>query len=316
MGEKTWGRSDDGVIFCKIDIWSWFVSGSMPEVGVIDISNQKKLAKVFKGGPGQCSLYVQQNQEHLIKTRECKEVLLKWRGRIPLKYFTVIDTDTGEDIGSLQWFIERAMHSREAGIGIADVVEESVIRVAPSQVAPSKACGVHITERWRESDLQQWLPAKQSIGKRNRSTPPPRQRKKRRLDMDNYEMQAFGCVHAMVERVPPEKRRTDATVESIIAHLQVSGIGQFTRDNWKDIADFGLVSTIDPRAWSPKIPRSQFPDNLAASAVNLIAPPPLPPPAEAPPDDRPRHLRRRRPAASSGSWVETHHRYSSFFDRD
>ena len=54
-------------------------------------------------------------------------------------------------------------------------------------------------------------------------------------------------------------------------------------------------------AWPPKIPRSQVPDNLAASAVDLIAPPPLPPPAEAPPDDRPRHLRRGRPAASSGS---------------
>ena len=83
LGEKKYGRSDASTVFCKIRIWDWYLSGTMPPVGVIDISNHKKLAAVFKGGPANCSAFVDTRFEHIRKTRDCKEVLLKWRGRDP-----------------------------------------------------------------------------------------------------------------------------------------------------------------------------------------------------------------------------------------
>ena len=83
---------------------------------------------------------------------------------------------------------------REAGFGISEVVEESVISAEgdneddePTDRLVSEgdiACGVHMAERWREEDPQTWLPARQSSGKRSRPTPPPHQPKKRNVDME------------------------------------------------------------------------------------------------------------------------------------
>ena len=108
IGSKEIWEEDEGAVMCKINIWEWYQSGQMPDVGVIDISNHKKLATVFKGGPAHCSKFVDDNFHHIAKTYDCKEVLIKWRGLIPLEFFTVIDQSNGNDIGPLAWFIEKA----------------------------------------------------------------------------------------------------------------------------------------------------------------------------------------------------------------
>ena len=100
------------------------------------------------------------------------------------------------------------------------------------------------------------------------------------VQMGEDEMQAFGRVHAMVERfnVAPSQDTSATTIASILASLEVSGLGTFTQDNWKDFiklrfslpksiakllqlcqfeacagrvrvkpVDFGLVGQLDPR---------------------------------------------------------------------
>jgi len=99
------------------------------------------------------------------------------------------------------------------------------------------------------------------------------------VQMVEDEMQAFGRVHALVDRLAPGQEKKDSTINSLISQLEVSGIGTFTRENWKDIitlrfsmpghmaklfmtcqfdacagrvrvkpADFGQSARLDPRA--------------------------------------------------------------------
>jgi len=101
------------------------------------------------------------------------------------------------------------------------------------------------------------------------------------VQMGEDEMQAFGRVHALVEKLPPSEERQDSTtcINSIISQVEVAGLGTFTRDNWKHIAalrfsmpahmaklfmmcqfdacagrvrvkpaDFGQAARLDPRA--------------------------------------------------------------------
>ena len=93
------------------------------------------------------------------------------------------------------------------------------------------------------------------------------------------EMQAFGRVHEMMERLAPSQEGTAATIDVMIASLQVSGLGQFSCEDWKEFialrsslsvsiakvlqtcqfnacagrvrvrpSDFGLSAKLDPRA--------------------------------------------------------------------
>ena len=93
------------------------------------------------------------------------------------------------------------------------------------------------------------------------------------------EMQAFGRVHEMMVRLAPSQDGTALTLDSMLASLQVSGLGQFSCEDWKEIiafrsslpgniakllqtcqfnacagrvrvkpSDFGLSAKLDPRA--------------------------------------------------------------------
>ena len=93
------------------------------------------------------------------------------------------------------------------------------------------------------------------------------------------EMQAFGRVHLMMERLAPSQGGQQMTADGLLASLQVSGLGRFSSDDWKQFillrsslptsialilktcqfhacagrvrvrpSDFGLAAKLDPRA--------------------------------------------------------------------
>jgi hypothetical protein len=63
----------------KIDLWSWYQSGSLEEHMVIDLSSPEAVRNYFTKYAEYCSPGVC----HLANT---KEILLKWRGRVPLEF--------------------------------------------------------------------------------------------------------------------------------------------------------------------------------------------------------------------------------------
>ena len=93
------------------------------------------------------------------------------------------------------------------------------------------------------------------------------------------EMQAFGRVHEMAARLTPSEGGSQPSDDELIANIEVSGLGQFSRDDWKALialrltlpsnvaqilqtcqfnacagrvrvrpSDFGLSAKLDPRA--------------------------------------------------------------------
>ena len=105
------------------------------------------------------------------------------------------------------------------------------------------------------------------------------------IQLGDDEIQAFGRVHAVMTKVARSQDATKAmTIDQILAQLQLSGLGQFTKDDWAALItlrnalteqladvlqryqfdacagrvrvtchDFGLVATLDARAMWAKI---------------------------------------------------------------
>jgi len=109
IGSRTRrGTQEDNSIMVKIDLWAWYQSGEMPDEGIIDISTQANLRKVFKKGPTAYGDDIHDHWHLIAQTNDCKELMLKWRGTVPTKHIAVINEDSGAFIGELDDFVQYA----------------------------------------------------------------------------------------------------------------------------------------------------------------------------------------------------------------
>ena len=100
MGEIN--RGEQKQMFCKIDIFKMLCDGVLKAGDVIDLSNHKALTKFFNKRPEQYGTWFEANFQQCCKwATEAEEVVIKWRGCIPLQYFSVVDDITGQDHGPL-----------------------------------------------------------------------------------------------------------------------------------------------------------------------------------------------------------------------
>ena len=80
------GREGHFRVCLRIDIWAWFQSGTMPPAALIDLSTtaaQRKIYKSFAGTYGMEDIDYGTARKWSI---DCKEVLVKWRGEVPMEY--------------------------------------------------------------------------------------------------------------------------------------------------------------------------------------------------------------------------------------
>ena len=75
----------------RIDIWEWFQSGNMPENGLIDLSDDAAQHRFFNKQIEEYGYDQVEACKALKFAISRKEVLLQWRGHVPLEYCDVVD---------------------------------------------------------------------------------------------------------------------------------------------------------------------------------------------------------------------------------
>ena len=145
LSEEECSALSQETVAVRIDIWAWYQSGSMPPQGVVDLSNHIAQKKFFK--KGSFEEYGFDQDDAVIGVRhalEQKEILLKWRGKIPLRFFEVIDDVTGQVLGGFEGFVSKVKASKHSG----DIVPRGMViarcastdsRVDVPEKAPSQA---------------------------------------------------------------------------------------------------------------------------------------------------------------------------------
>ena len=103
----------------RIDIWEWFQAGTMPDHALIDLTSPAAQRGFFKKSFEDYS-YNQGNALQAMRyAHQAKEVLLKWRGLVPLEYCEIVDEYNGEVLCTFQ---EALAHVREKGRNIMDSI--------------------------------------------------------------------------------------------------------------------------------------------------------------------------------------------------
>ena len=116
------GKADRGEvqqIMCKLDIWAWYQSGDMPANAIYDLSTEKAFKATIGYNAARLGYapYGEDPDQSWVRiyerTKAHKEVLIRWRGYIPVKYYEVVsfyderyDTNNCESLGPLKNFIK------------------------------------------------------------------------------------------------------------------------------------------------------------------------------------------------------------------
>ena len=89
-----------------INIWAWFQSGTMPPGALIDLSTPDAQMKIYEQSADTKSLYGVNQSDYDIACKwsiACREVLVKWRGEVPMEYCDVVDDmDVYSPIGNIR----------------------------------------------------------------------------------------------------------------------------------------------------------------------------------------------------------------------
>ena len=104
MGESSRGETDN--IFVRIHVGRLRETGELGEGDVIDMSSTVAFKKFFQKKPDGYGEYVKNNfaHAHCLATGS-KELLVKWRGRVPWDAFEVVDEYDGSPISMLRDFL-------------------------------------------------------------------------------------------------------------------------------------------------------------------------------------------------------------------
>ena len=91
------------VIAVRINIWAYYQSGEAPQQAVVDLSHHKAQQRFFTN-PDLGAYGVDQDRAvtAIRCALSCKQVLLKWRGYIPIDFYERVDIATGEVLGPLE----------------------------------------------------------------------------------------------------------------------------------------------------------------------------------------------------------------------
>ena len=111
----SWGNEGPppgfGNIAIKLDIWQWFADGEMPPGAIIDLSDGPAQKRFFNKPDEEFSMSNSFFRVAMENATKQKEVLVCWRGEVPLKYCTVVDLNSGIEVGPLQPLLDHARAS-------------------------------------------------------------------------------------------------------------------------------------------------------------------------------------------------------------
>ena len=97
----------------EIDIWGWFQSGDMPENAIIDLSTRKAQMKFFGADYEKHGIDQSELMELMGHADRAREVLIKWRGEVPQKFMTLVDSTNGMPLGPYMELVADVMRSHE-----------------------------------------------------------------------------------------------------------------------------------------------------------------------------------------------------------
>ena len=107
MGQVDRGELKAHRVIVRLDIWSMYVNGDLEKHMIIDLASVQAQKRFFKKGMDAYGRYVADNFHHIHLSSKASEVLLKWRGKILIDYFEVVD-DTGKPLRMLKALLEEA----------------------------------------------------------------------------------------------------------------------------------------------------------------------------------------------------------------
>ena len=138
-------RHEQQSVMCKIDIWGAYCAGVLKEEMVIDLSDRNAWLRFMLANPGRLDDF-SPNCDWTVpfdRATKAREVLLMWRGEIPLEFFQIIDNydaryegANGESLGFLQHFIDLAKSPTEYDYDVMKQRAEH-LKAAPLVPAPS-----------------------------------------------------------------------------------------------------------------------------------------------------------------------------------
>ena len=102
LGRENRGEDPKQQMMAKIDLWAWYQAGGLTEDMVIDLSAQPRQAAFFGKPPGEFGEWFEDNFHHIRKAGVAKEILIKWRGAVPIQYFEIVDDCNSSHIGWLK----------------------------------------------------------------------------------------------------------------------------------------------------------------------------------------------------------------------
>ena len=107
------GREGHYRVCIRIDIWAWFQSGTMPPAALIDLSTIVAQRKIYKSLAATYGFEDEDFGKALRWSVECKEVLVKWRGEVPMEYCEVVDEcDEHTSLGKVREILNHARENR------------------------------------------------------------------------------------------------------------------------------------------------------------------------------------------------------------
>ena len=144
MGARRWAKlsnqrtGTDETLIVTPDLWQWFQDEALSQDRIIDLSSQKAQRAFFSKGADGYGRRVSQNLHELQKALFAKEVLIKWRGCVPLKCCVVVDRTTQEEIVPLAEILPPAICEALAA-GLLAAPSPASVQPPPPPTAPGGA---------------------------------------------------------------------------------------------------------------------------------------------------------------------------------
>jgi len=98
----------------RIRIWDWWCSGTMDEDAMVDLSSYQLAMKFINSAPKRQN--VSDNQNELDKSLGRREILLKWRGDVPIQWIDVVADHNGTAIMTLKEFLDRTAIEKDIAL--------------------------------------------------------------------------------------------------------------------------------------------------------------------------------------------------------
>ena len=106
LGANYRGEDPDAQLFCCLHIYEMFCDDVLKPGDVIDLSDTDAVTAFFDKKPGDYGAWFEENFYKCCNyAMRSEEVLIKWRGCLDLRYFSVVDDVTGKDYGPLLEYV-------------------------------------------------------------------------------------------------------------------------------------------------------------------------------------------------------------------